>query len=197
MLTRLRRKVKKLFETIAGFLAAIGVGPNTITICSLIVSSIAFLAMYYWHSIPLFLTMILLSGLLDALDGALARLTGKTTRFGAFLDSTIDRLSDTFYILSYLSLGVNPLLIGFLLSFSLLISYTRSRAESLGIKMEGIGIIERAERVLWLAGTALLYYIGISAVTISLAILLLLSIITFIQRIKHVHDSLSHSADKS
>ncbi len=197
MLTRLRRKVKKLFETIAGFLAAIGIGPNTITICSLIVSSTAFLAMYYWHSIPLFLAMILLSGLLDALDGALARLTGKTTRFGAFLDSTIDRLSDTFYILSYLSLGVNPLLIGFLLSFSLLISYTRSRAESLGIKMEGIGIIERAERVLWLAGTALLYYIGISAVTISLAVLLLLSIITFIQRIKHVYDSLSHSADKS
>ncbi len=197
MLTRLRRKVKKLFETIAGFLAAIGIGPNTITICSLIVSSTAFLAMYYWHSIPLFLTMILLSGLLDALDGALARLIGKTTRFGAFLDSTIDRLSDTFYILSYLSLGVNPLLIGFLLSFSLLISYTRSRAESLGIKMEGIGIIERAERVLWLAGTALLYYIGISAVTISLAVLLLLSIITFIQRIKHVYDSLSHSADKS
>ncbi len=197
MLTRLRRKVKKLFETIAGLLAAIGIDPNTITICSLIVSAIAFLTMYYWCSIPLFLAMILLSGLLDALDGALARLTGKVTRFGAFLDSTTDRLSDTFYILSYLSIGVNPLLIGFLLSFSLLISYTRSRAESLGIKMEGIGIIERAERVLWLAVTALLYYIGISAVTISLAILLLLSVITFIQRIKHVYDSLSHSADKS
>ncbi len=197
MLTRLRRKVKKLFETVAGLLASTGIGPNIITICSLIVSATAFLTMYYLRSIPLFLAMILLSGLLDALDGALARLTGRVTRFGAFLDSTIDRLSDTFYILSYLSLGVNPLLIGFLLSFSLLISYTRCRAESLGIKMEGIGIIERAERVLWLAGTALLYYIGINAVTISLAVLLLLSIITFIQRIKHVHDSLSHSADKS
>ncbi len=197
MLTRLRRKVRKLFDTIAGLLAAIGIGPNTITICSLIVSAIAFLTMYYWRSIPLFLAMMLLSGLLDALDGALARLTGKVTRFGAFLDSTTDRLSDTFYILSYLSLGINSLLIGFLLSFSLLISYTRSRAESLGIKMEGVGIIERAERVLWLAGTALLYYIGISAVTISLAALLLLSVITFIQRIKHVYDSLSHSADKS
>lgn len=197
MLTRLRSKVKNFFEKIASGLASIGVGPNTITLSSLLVSGIAFLAMYCWRSIPLFLIMILLSGLFDALDGALARITGTVSRFGAFLDSTTDRLSDTFYILSYLALGVNPYLIGFLLSFSLLISYTRSRAESLGLKMEGVGIIERAERILWLAGTALLYYISVQAVTLSLMVLLFLSIITFLQRIIHVYRSLHQSADKS
>ena len=197
MLTRLRSKVKNFFEKIASGLASIGVGPNTITLSSLVVSGIAFLAMYCWRSIPLFLIMILLSGLFDALDGALARITGTVSRFGAFLDSTTDRLSDTLYILSYLALGVNPYLIGFLLSFSLLISYTRSRAESLGLKMEGVGIIERAERILWLAGTALLYYVSLRAVTLSLLVLLVLSIITFLQRIMHVYRSLYQSADKS
>ncbi|NPA97963.1 MAG: CDP-alcohol phosphatidyltransferase family protein [Crenarchaeota archaeon] len=197
MLTRLRSKVKNFFEKIASGLASIGVGPNTITLSSLLVSGIAFLAMYCWRSIPLFLIMILLSGLFDALDGALARITGTVSRFGAFLDSTTDRLSDTLYILSYLALGVNPYLIGFLLSFSLLISYTRSRAESLGLKMEGVGIIERAERILWLAGTALLYYVSLRAVTLSLLVLLVLSIITFLQRIMHVYRSLYQSADKS
>jgi len=99
---------------------------------------------------------LLISGFLDALDGVLARLYGEVTAFGGFLDSLLDRYADAFVFLGIILgwLITNPVWVfwGFAaLVGSLLVSYSRARAEAERIKMESVGIAERAERILVLA----------------------------------------------
>ncbi|MGC8632295.1 MAG: CDP-alcohol phosphatidyltransferase family protein [Thermoprotei archaeon] len=92
-----------------------------------------------------------LGSFFDAVDGSVARAAGRVTKFGGFLDSTLDRYSDG-VILSALVIVFPSLLIRVLGLASLIgsyaVSYTRSRAEALGVKMEGIGLGERAERLI-------------------------------------------------
>ncbi|MHA1646962.1 MAG: CDP-alcohol phosphatidyltransferase family protein [Promethearchaeota archaeon] len=111
---------------------------------------------FWWGWVPLLSFGI--GSYFDALDGTVARKTDKISKFGGFLDSTLDRFSDATIILGLIlgnmiwpwgnSSSINDL-IGFAaLSIVLLISYTRSRAELEGVEMKGVGFMERAERVL-------------------------------------------------
>lgn len=130
--------------------------------------------------------LMLLAGPMDALDGAVARQSGIQNKFGAFLDSTCDRYAEGFVLvgLSIYGLNVNdPRLV--LLSFiafwgSVLISYTRARAEGLGIECK-IGLFTRLERFLLISGMLLL-----DQVLIGLIILAVLTHVTAIQRIVFV-----------
>ena len=101
--------------------------------------------------------LLLASGFCDALDGTLARLYQQTTTFGGFLDSLLDRYADA-TILSGIILGELCNLFWGLtaLTGSLLVSYTRARAEAAGVKMETVGIAERAERLVILATASFL-----------------------------------------
>lgn len=133
-----------------------------------------------------------LGGLLDALDGAVARASGRASRFGALLDSTTDRLSDALVFAAVAWLyGVAPdtparaqpwvaalALVTLVLSF--LVSYVKARAEGLGLECN-VGLIERAERliIVWLA-------IGLDIVPPVLAVLAALSAVTLVQRLWHV-----------
>jgi archaetidylinositol phosphate synthase len=96
--------------------------------------------------------LLLLSGFFDIVDGSVARVTNQRSEKGAFLDSCFDRISEVviFAGISYGKLA-DPLscLVG--LGMSLLVSYTRARAESLGFELKGIGVGERAERILIIA----------------------------------------------
>jgi archaetidylinositol phosphate synthase len=168
-------------------LAKVNVTPNTITLSSLLFSTAALLSAYFYRSSLLYVLFIAFMGLTDVLDGALARHTGNTTRFGAFLDSTTDRINDAIiiYSLVFLGLPVEPVIT--LLVISLLISYTRARGEALGVKMEGVGIIERAERILTIMIIALTIMFSWLIALILLYTLLLLSLATLIQRIIHVY----------
>jgi CDP-diacylglycerol--glycerol-3-phosphate 3-phosphatidyltransferase len=101
--------------------------------------------------------MLLVSGGWDALDGAVARATGQTTRFGAFLDSTFDRYSDAVVlggVLVYFTLndaGTTPILLTYIaICGSLIISYVRAKAELIGIQ-GNVGFAQRLERVIILA----------------------------------------------
>ena len=96
--------------------------------------------------------LILLSGFCDIVDGSVARITNQTTRKGAFLDSSFDKIGEIviFAGIAYGKLA-DPLLCLLALGMSLLVSYTRARAESLGAKLRGVGIGERAERMLIIA----------------------------------------------
>jgi archaetidylinositol phosphate synthase len=96
--------------------------------------------------------LILLSGFCDIVDGSVARITNQTTRKGAFLDSSFDKIGEIviFAGIAYGKLA-DPLLCLVALGMSLLVSYTRARAESLGAKLRGVGIGERAERMLIIA----------------------------------------------
>jgi archaetidylinositol phosphate synthase len=96
--------------------------------------------------------LILFSGFCDIVDGSVARITNQRTRKGAFLDSSFDKIAEIviFAGIAYGKLA-DPLLCLVGLGMSLLVSYTRARAESLGGKLKGVGIGERAERMLIIA----------------------------------------------
>ena len=134
--------------------------------------------------------VVLGAGFFDILDGALARHTNQTTRFGAVLDSTLDRLSEAVLLLGILVLYAREqsvaeiLLVGVALLGSLLVSYIRARAETLGLECQ-LGLFTRAERVIVLALGLLLNQID-NALVIALAIIVVFSFITVGQRLVHL-----------
>ena len=131
--------------------------------------------------------LVLFSGLFDIFDGALARFTQQTTRFGALLDSTVDRLSEAALLLGLLILYIirtgssaEILLIFLALVGSFLTSYVRARAEGLGIDCQ-VGLFTRAGRVIILA-LGLLF----NQILIALLVLVVLSFVTVGQRLAYV-----------
>lgn len=131
--------------------------------------------------------VMLLGGLFDALDGAVARESNAMSPFGAFLDSTLDRLSEAAVfvglIFFYANSGRAPetLLAGAAMTFSLLTSYARARAEGLDIPCE-VGLLERAGRVVILSLFSLL-----ALPTMGLALVTAGASVTTAQRVLHVH----------
>lgn len=143
------------------FLIRHNITPNKIScigfVCTLVASLI--IAIYgfgYRYEFSLWLSWIIpailgIAGAMDLFDGEVARRTNKETQAGAFLDSNLDRLSDAIFILGLIYGGLVNYLIGYIILFLvIMISYTRSRAENEGVNMEGIGFMERAERILFL-----------------------------------------------
>jgi CDP-diacylglycerol--glycerol-3-phosphate 3-phosphatidyltransferase len=135
--------------------------------------------------------VVLIAGYFDMLDGALARRTNQATRFGAVLDSTLDRLSEAVLLIGILVLyareqsiaGIS--LVGVALIGSLLVSYIRARAEALGLECQ-VGLFTRAERVVVLALGLLLSQIDYVFLFIALAIIVVFSFFTAGQRLVYV-----------
>ncbi len=134
--------------------------------------------------------VVLIAGFFDILDGALARRTNQATRFGAVLDSTLDRLSEAVLLLGILVFYVREefivgiLLAGVALISSPLVSYIRARAEALGLECQ-VGLFTRAERVIVLVLGLLLSQID-NALIIALAIIVVFSFFTAVQRLVYV-----------
>jgi CDP-diacylglycerol--glycerol-3-phosphate 3-phosphatidyltransferase len=172
-------------EFVARLLARTGAHPNHVTIAAMLLNAGVAATIAMGH-VQLGGVLVLVVALIDTLDGALARVTQKSTTFGAFLDSTLDRYSEGFILLGllvHLSAGGDRL--GTALCFvvllgSLMVSYTRARAEGLGMKCE-VGVAPRPERVAILS-------IGlmIGWTLPALAILAVLTNLTALQRILHV-----------
>lgn len=148
-------QIEPLLNRAARLLSEKNITPNQLTLAGL---ALNFLAGWVYSSGLFFLggLLILVGGLGDLLDGPLARLTGKTPPFGAFLDSTVDRYSDfflfggiAFYFATEESWGGYLVALGILLG-TFLTSYVKARAESL-IPSCSVGLLERAERILLLA----------------------------------------------
>jgi phosphatidylinositol phosphate synthase len=174
-----------------------GVRPNTITTVGtglVLVSAVA----YGFGHVRMGGALLLLSGLADTLDGQVARGGAMVTKFGAFYDSTLDRVGDgaTFIgIGAYLLLAPDvayrvPAVIVCMVAIlsSLLVSYARARAEGLGLDCK-VGIAQRAERVLGLGLVSLLVGAGPGALVLEGAVVLLAiaSTITVVQRFVYVH----------
>jgi len=134
--------------------------------------------------------VVLIAGFFDMLDGALARMTNKVTRFGGILDSTLDRLSEAALLLGILvvyareqsMLGI--IFVGLTLISSLLVSYIKARAEALGLECE-VGLFTRPERVVVLAIGLLLSQIDYALIVV-LGIIMVFSFFTVGQRLLHV-----------
>lgn len=164
--------------------------PNNLTWIALVTSVIA-AASIATNQLLIGGFLVLLSGLFDILDGALARLTNQSTRFGALLDSTFDRISDAIVLLGFLVLYIRSegyieiVLIFLALVGALLTSYIRARAEGIGVNCP-IGLFTRTERVIILALGLLLNPLCEFSILIALVILIVLGFVTVGQRLVYV-----------
>ncbi|HAW50252.1 TPA: CDP-alcohol phosphatidyltransferase family protein [bacterium] len=176
------RKYIDVLKPLVILLNKIGISPNALSILGVIMSIFAGLSFSMGYFVCASISLVF-AGLFDILDGSLARMN-KTNNFGVFLDSTLDRYSDSFVLfgIAYYFMEKNSFLVVVSL-FALLgaytTSYTRARAEKF-IEMHGIGILERPERII------LLIIGGLTRMDIVLWILAILGNITAIQRIIYV-----------
>ncbi|HEY77595.1 MAG TPA: CDP-alcohol phosphatidyltransferase family protein [Dehalococcoidia bacterium] len=179
-----------LAESPARLLARTPVTPNTITWIGfmLAVGGAVLIAVGQLLAAGL---VVLIAAFFDIIDGALARLTGRATPFGAVLDSTLDRLSESVLLLGILVLyagngNVYPvLLVAVTLVFSLLVSYIRARAETLGLDCQ-VGLFTRGERVILLVLGLCLSPVAGWALPVALLVILVFSFVTVIQRLVYV-----------
>lgn len=188
MLTKLKQRVQLLLTAEAKLAHSIGLTPNQISAIGIIFAVLSALAYWKWQYYPLLSILaplfLLASGFCDALDGALARLYGKTTTFGGFLDSLLDRYADAIIFGGIIFGGLCHLFWGLAaLTGSLLVSYARARAEATGVKMETVGIAERAERLVILALASFFSIAWLEALGWGVVVLALLTNFTVVQRV--------------
>ncbi len=187
-MSELIKQIKPVFEEkvspIVQILNRINVSPNLLTVSGVLFIAIGSYFLYLGNFIVagLFLTI---GNLCDALDGALARKFGKTSVFGAFLDSVVDRVSDFLpliaLVLVYRENTLYLLIILVAMVGSFMVSYTRARGEGLGIKCT-VGVLERAERSILLIVFTFLHIPILAVIIIALG-----SVITTFQRIQCVY----------
>ncbi|MFL7791666.1 MAG: CDP-alcohol phosphatidyltransferase family protein [Anaerolineae bacterium] len=146
-----RAKGAIILSPFAQFAGRLGIHPNTVTLFGMLLQ-VGIGVLFGFGYLKLGGLLLLIVSPVDALDGLLARTLGKQSRFGAFLDSTFDRLSDASLILGLAAydmwqgdfLSVALLLIA--LVASMMVSYVRARAEALGFSCKG-GLLTRMERI--------------------------------------------------
>ena len=182
-LTKVRKTTANyLTQQVVHLLAKTPVTPNAITWFGFLLA-VGAAALIITENLLAAGFVALVAGFFDMLDGALARLTDRATRFGAILDSTIDRLAEAVLLLGILVLYARGqsvaeiLLVGIALLSSLMVSYVRARAEALGLECQ-VGLFTRAERVIVLALGLLLSHIDYALIT-ALVIIVLFSFFTF------------------
>lgn len=182
-----------VFSPLARGLIRAGVSPNAVTVASaLAISATALWLLPQGHLVATVIIVVVLA-FADSVDGLMARQLGRSSRFGAYLDSTMDRVADaamfiglSWYLLNQpderwqgvgLGLGLACVVLG------MLVSYSRARAESLGISAKA-GIAERTDRLV-IAGVGTLA-VGLGApvvvLVIDLALLAIANVVTIIQR---------------
>src|ERR687894_3307461 len=176
---------RRLIRPLARVLSAMRIRPDSLTAIgwALSVCAAILFALSYTKTAG---AVMLFAGLFDALDGAVARESNRMSSFGAFLDSTLDRLSESVIfvgvIFFYAASGrpYETLLAGVAMTFSLMTSYTRARAEGLGLECE-VGLLERAGRVVILSLFSLtgVLIAGVGLVAVG-------ALVTTAQRIFHV-----------
>lgn len=179
--SRLQQRARRFAEMVVAPLAAIGMTPNMATLLGLLLNSATAAVLAIGH-LRLGGAMLLFAGAFDMVDGALARVRNQKTTFGAFFDSTLDRYSEGIVLLGVILFALTQqpassqrtwlIALTYVAGLSsLMVSYTRARAEGLGLECKS-GLMARPERVLLLAvglilGGAgwLLWIIAILAVT--------------------------------
>jgi archaetidylinositol phosphate synthase len=185
--SKLKKRLEELIGDFITPLSKLGITPNQITILGVLVSifSAYFFATWSINRIRLIIAalLLLISGLLDAIDGILARKTGQVSRFGGFFDSVSDRYSDAIE-LSGIIIGelCNPIIGLAALIGSMMVSYARARAEAEGVKMAGVGLAERAERMVFLALCSFISFYWLDVLNWGVLILAALAHTTVIQR---------------
>jgi CDP-diacylglycerol---glycerol-3-phosphate 3-phosphatidyltransferase len=204
-LESLRSSVYGIIEPLINALVRWRVHPNALTTLGFFATAGAGFA-FHRHAVHAAGFLILLGGFFDILDGRVARLTGLGSKFGAFYDSTLDRISEIVVFLGILSLynDAEPdgpdlavwwlgdvamiYLVMLAMAGSLMISYTRARAEALGLDCK-VGLMPRAERVVLIGGAALFFGLAWQGLVLKVVVIILavLTNLTAFQRIVWVY----------
>ncbi|MFX0023009.1 MAG: CDP-alcohol phosphatidyltransferase family protein [Candidatus Hermodarchaeota archaeon] len=192
---RLRYLFRPLVNLIAKGLLRIRFTPNATTVIMLCFSIISFISLGIYHSLPYFSIFVFITGIMDGCDGAIARLTNRSTKFGGFFDSFMDRISEFFiflglyfYIQNQLLWNILDMKLVILISFtaSIMISYTRARAEVFFKGDFDVGLMARSERLFYLVIISLisLFY---NLFNLFLFIFMLLVLGTFVYRLINIY----------
>ena len=207
----LRQRVRGLAVPVALALGRLGLTPNALTVIGFVGTCVAAFAAAseLWLIAGI---LVLVFGIFDLFDGALARATGRTSKFGAFLDSTLDRTGESLVLAgvafasNQAAFPIGTALALLALVLAPIVTYTRARAEALGV-LGDVGIAPRPERLVLLSIGLILggvggvcgafdcFYFGQSGVGnlplgLALGLIALLSAITIVQRIVHVRRQL-------
>jgi archaetidylinositol phosphate synthase len=201
MLTRLKEKVQSAIKTQAKAANKIGLTPNIISAIGILLALLSALAYTNGRqstTMAVAVVLLLLSGYCDMLDGAVARLCQKTTPFGGFLDSLLDRYADSavYFGIIFGGLCTVPWGLAALIG-SLLVSYSRARAEAAGIKMETIGLAERAERIIIIAAATIAEIFMAGAIEAGMILLAVLTNLTVLQRSLHTYKALKKKGENA
>jgi CDP-diacylglycerol--glycerol-3-phosphate 3-phosphatidyltransferase len=184
-------QLRRCFLPLLAALRWLRITPNQVTVAGTVLNLAAGALVIaepdhlYWAGI-----VFVVAGLMDMLDGALARMSQKVTPFGAFLDSTLDRVSEGVilsaiaYLLAVQGREIDVALVVLALLGSVLVSYTRARAESLGVECK-VGLMSRPERVILIA-------VGLffDVLPYVIYIMLALTVFTVVQRVVHTYRQL-------
>lgn len=192
----IRPYLRELFSHLASRLHQMGITPNTVTIAGFVLTLLSTVMFatgnLFWGGFVLWA-----AAMFDMLDGDLARYANQTSKFGAFLDSTLDRYSESITFLglavyfSYKPGSQTELFLIFLtLIGSWMVSYTRARAEGLGLECK-VGILQRPERL-----TILIAGLILGLVSPALWILAIFTNVTSLQRIYEVYTQIGRVPGK-
>lgn len=195
MLTKLKKQVQDLLSTEARIAHNIGLTPNIVSVIGFVLAFLSGVTYAVTQGQPLLLLLavilLMASGFCDTIDGILARIYQQATAFGGFFDSMLDRYADAVVYAGIILSGLCNLFAGLAaLAGSLMVSYSRAKAEAAGIKMESIGLAERPERIIILAVATLTAIFWLPALNIGVILLAVLSNFTVLQRGLHVYKSL-------
>jgi len=213
-----RERYLKIIRPLGNLFARTGVHPNILSVSGLILSAVAGLiyshGLFFWAA-----WAVVLAGICDSLDGQIARQTNQRSAFGAFFDSTLDRYSDMFFLigLAYYFAGGQDFLglhlgktsvesspwtvmaISLAMGGSFMVSYTRARAEGLGMECKR-GLMQRPERILLIIIGSLLEWIPVVGPTMMKLTLLVLAVsanVTTIHRIIFIRNHLLATSRQS
>jgi len=188
VLTKLKERVQLWLASEAKLFHTLGLTPNKVSGKGVAFTVLSAVSYWQWRSQPIFSVLaplfLLASGFCDALDGVLARLYSEATSFGGFLDSLLDRYSDAMIFAGIILGGLCNIYWGLLAMIgSLLVSYCRARAEAVGVKMETVGLAERAERIIILVFASFFTLLRDKALEWGIILLAVLTNLTVLQRL--------------
>lgn len=180
MLNNLREVLQPVLEKIGKIFASTGLSANFWTLIGLVFALGS--ALVYGLSLEFGLIiggiLLLISGFFDMVDGQVARASGKTSQKGSYLDSMFDKIAEVAIFVGLLIGGyAEPYLVILAITLSLLVSYARAKSDALNIKLQGVGIGERAERLLVIAVIGIIGYMQPAVI-----IVVVIAGITLVQR---------------
>lgn len=202
MLSKIQYLVEGHFQTSAGAFNKAGLTPNAVTLVGFLLTLTA--SVCYAEELGTGWLLIgavfalLVGAYFDAVDGAMARRYHLASKMGGILDSVLDRVGE---IALYAGLAIGSLIPGWLslwaLSASLMVSYVRARVDIEGVKLKGVGLAERPERLLILLIATILTPFNSQSLLLGVGLIALLSSVTIIERLYRTRVVLSGSERES